>query len=302
YGRFENPDRLMWGIFDGGDNLCALETELDFKFELVLKYFHLNEPFPHEYMRRCHSEGRLVQLTFQLTLNNNEDLYAKSPLLDSVRGGFREEITAIARAAKEFGHPFLFRLNNEMNSDWTSYGGVNNLLDPALFVQNWRMIYNIFKDEGVDNAIWIFNPNDRDCPPNGWNSYLAYYPGNEYVHMFGLTGYNNGTYYADVFGEKWREFNSIYDEAVNHYGGLFDAFPWIITEFASSSHGGDKTRWIERMFDALDAKKYPRLAAAVWFNYADHDFRPDLKGVESRPYWLDETAETLDAFKKGLHR
>lgn len=307
YESFSRSDEIMWGIFvedvknDGiNSKIPALEEELEYKFEIVLAYAHLTEEFPLEFMKKCYNEGRLVELTYQLTLCNNEDLYSRSPVIDMYRGEEYEQIREFARKAKEFGHPFLFRPNNEMNSDWTSYGGVNNLLDPEIYIENWRTIYRIFEEEGVDNAIWIFNPNDRDYPPNGWNSFIAYYPGNEYVHMLGVTGYNNGTYYRDVTGETWREFETIYDAVVREYGGVFDKFPWIITEFSSSSEGGSKERWISGMFDSL--KNYPNIKAAVWFSYADYDTRPGYEGRVSRPYWLDETPRTLEEFKKGLHR
>ena len=302
YKKLSEPQNMLWGIFDGGHNLSELEKSLDYKFDIILVYFHLDEEFPAEIIQKYYDEGRIVELTLQLTLNNNENLYAASPVLDMRRGVHYEKIAEFARQAKAFGHPFLFRLNNEMNSDWTSYGGVNNLLDPDLFVENWRMVYKIFEDEGVDNAIWIFNPNDRDCPPARWNSFIAYYPGNEYTHILGLTGYNNGNYYNAVTGEIWREFELIYDTAVRAYGGLFDRFPWVITEFASSSAGGDKVKWINGMFKTLQKNKYPKLSAAVWFNYADYDFRPEYAGQVSRPYWIDETPKILEAFKKGLHK
>ena len=73
-----------------------------------------------------------------------------------------------------------------MNSDWTSAtGGPIILNDPDLYVEVWRRIYRIFQEEGVNNAIWVFNPNNIAFPPCGYNSSLAYYPGNEYVQMFG---------------------------------------------------------------------------------------------------------------------
>ena len=39
----------------------------------------------------------------------------------------------------------------------------------------------------------MFNPNDKNFPPAKWNNYLAYYPGNGYSHMIGVTGYNTGS-------------------------------------------------------------------------------------------------------------
>ena len=63
----------------------------------------------------------------------------------------------------------------------------------------------------MDNAIWIFNPNDRDYPPANWNHFMAYYPGDEFVQLIGITGYNTGTYYKETKNETWREFDEIYD-------------------------------------------------------------------------------------------
>ena len=55
---------------------------------------------------------------------------------------------------------------------------------------------------------------------------------------------------------------------------------------------------IEDMFK--DLKKYPEIKAAVWFNSQDFDPRYDYETVISRQYRLDETQETIDAFKNGV--
>ena len=297
-----SPD---WGIFlqdfyiNGFDGeLAALEQSLDYTFPVILYYRHLpTHEFPTAVMQENYEAGRLVELTLQLTDNNNIDMFAKSPLLDIYRGKMDGELRAWARAAADFEHPFLFRLNNEMNSDWTSYGGVVNLADPTIFTSVWQRIYRIFEEEGVDNCIWIYNPNDRQAPPSNWNNSLAYYPGNEYAQMIGVTGYNNGTYYTQ-WAEEWREFDVIYDLIWDEYHPRFAAFPWIITEFASSGIGGDKVAWINNMFEHIG--DYPNIRMAVWFSFADFD---DANGgVPARTYWLDETPETLEAFRQGLKK
>ncbi|MBQ3226805.1 MAG: endoglucanase, partial [Clostridia bacterium] len=189
---------------------------------------------------------------------------------------------------------------NEMNTDWTNYSGIINLSDPEIYIGCWQRVYEIFAEEGVDNAIWVFNPNDRNYPPCNWNNYLAYYPGDRYVQMIGVTGYNTGTYFKDVTGEDWRSFTQIYDEVNEAYLPFFSEFPWMITEFASSSIGGNKPMWITNMFENLD--RYPNIKAAVWFSAPDMDMRPGYEGKISRPYMLDETPETLAAFGKGLKK
>ena len=55
-------------------------------------------------------------------------------------------------------------------------------------------------------------------------------------------------------------------------------------------------KWIDSMFENMG--RYPKIKIAVWFNYADFD----SNGVAARPYWLDETEETLEAFRRGLQQ
>ena len=93
--------------------------------------------------------------------------------------------------------------------------------------------------------------------------------------------------------EEWREFDVIYDEIEALYLPHFSQYPWIITEFASSSIGGDKVAWIDNMFAHIG--DYSNIKIAVWFSYADFDGE-----IPARPYWLDETPETLEAFRRGF--
>ena len=305
YDRLVNASHPYWGCFNPlavrylkTERTEKLEKEVDFDFPILLEYIYYWEDFPTDGMKQAYDAGKVVELTMQCSSVMNEDLDNYNPFFDILDGVCDEGLRKFAKDAAEFGKPFIFRLNNEMNSNWVSYGGPVILNDPELYVEVWRHIYKIFEEEGVNNAIWVFNPNNISFPPCGYNSALAYYPGNEYVQMFGITGYNTGDYYKDLYGEKWRDFDEIYDEIYKTYKGSFSQFPWIITEFASASAGGDKVKWIEDMFK--DLKKYPEIKAAVWFNSQDFDPRYDYETVISRQYRLDETRETIDAFKNGV--
>lgn len=305
YEDIENSESVRWGIFtedvygDGIEKtIPGYEEKLDYEFSVVLSYVHFGTEFPTEFAETCYENGKVMELTYQVTDSNNEDLYGYTPQLDIYRGEKDEEIREFARAAAQFGKPFLFRLGNEMNSDWTSYSGVVNMIDPEVYVAVWQRIYNIFQEEGATNAIWIYNPNDRAYPPCNWNDFHAYYPGDEYVNLIGITGYNNGTYYKEQNNEVWREFKDIYDTIEKEYSPFFGDFPWIITEFSSSSIGGDKAKWMERMFEDID--DYENIKIAVWFDYADYDPAYEGNSVVSRPYWLLETEETTEAAKEGF--
>ncbi|MBQ2896996.1 MAG: hypothetical protein IJE46_01550 [Clostridia bacterium] len=306
YDSIVNTKKIKWGIFvdgaytddDAKRNLFEIEEKTQSNFEFSLHYVNLDGNFPIKELEKMYEKGKITELTLQISHHYNSDLFGKNPNFDVYDGLSDDKIRSFAKGAKEFGKPFLFRLNNEMNSDWVNYSGVAALSDPEIFKSNWVRIYEIFKQEGVNNAIWIFNPNNEDCPPCHWNSYLAYYPGDEYVDMIGMTGYNTGTYYYEVFNETWRTFDEINKAQYEKLMERFSDFPFIITEFASSSVGGDKEKWIFDMFKSI--KQYPNIKMALWWSSRDYDFRDESGTKIARPYFLDETEGTLNAFKEGM--
>ena len=306
YTKIKNSKSIEWGLFvDGAYTIDRnyqwfkeLEQKVDYDFDFALHYVNLDWEFPVKELTRFYNDGKITELTLQTSNFNNDDLYGDNINFDIYDGLLDDQIREFARGAKEFGHPFLFRLNNEVNSNWVNYSGVATLSDPEVFIDNWRRIYDIFQEEGVDNAIWIFNPNAEECPPTHWNSYISYYPGDAYTHMIGLTGYNTGTYYHDSFKEKWRTFDEIYKEPYDKYMQVFSKFPFIITEFASSSVGGDKPAWITDMFKQI--KKYPNIKMALWWSSADYDMSVANYKKVARPYFLDENDDTTAAFREGI--
>lgn len=307
YNELVNSDTCKWGLYqplsvvnNDFSDIYKVENEIDAKFDGLLEYRYYFEDMPVEGIKKAYEEGKIVQLTLQTSTVMNENLDGYNPVFDIIDGMYDWRFRIMAKQIKEISHPILFRLNNEMNSDWTSYGSSACLDDPEIYVELWRKIYNIFKEEGVDNAIWVFNPNDESYPPCGYNSTIAFYPGNEYVQLFGVTGYNTGTYYAVENGEKWKTFKEIYDNIMEKQHRIYGKFPWIITEFASSSVGGDKVQWINDMFN--DLASYPNIKMAFWFNSADVDPRDETKKTIARPYWLNETKETAKAFSEGLKK
>ncbi len=307
YENLKISTSAKWGLYqplcvvkNDFTDIYKVEGELDSKFDALLEYRYFFEDLPIDGIKRAYDEGKIIQLTLQTSTVMNEELDGYNPVFDIIDGMYDWRFRIMARQFKEIGHPILFRLNNEMNSDWTSYGSSACLDDPEIYVTLWRRIYDIFKSEGVDNAIWIFNPNDESFPPCGYNASMAFYPGDEYVQLFGVTGYNTGSYYAVENGEKWRSFREIYDNIMQKHHHIYDNFPWIITEFASSSVGGDKVQWINEMFDGLD--DYKNIKMAFWFNSADLDPREKMQGTVARPYWLNETPETAKAFSDGLKK
>ena len=296
---FANDEPLKWGIFEPEapndmHNVFKMEYQLKTRFDCLVRYHHLfsdNVPIGKviEDMKNAYGNHRFVELTLQTT-----DVTQGNRIYEILNGEHDVYLTDYAEALADYGEPILLRLANEMNGDWCVYSAYHYGKDTSLYREFYIYLYNIFEKAGANkNVLWVWNPNEKSFPDFTWNDMQMYYPGNRYVDIVGLTGYNTGTYYE---GETWRTFNEIYGELYQDYVAMFSQ-PLMITEFASSSVGGDKVAWIKDMFEQLP--NYPKLKMAVWWSGCDWDYSTE-EPTAARIYRLDENAEVMQAFAEGL--
>ena len=296
---FGDDADLTWGLFEpsvSGQSIRGLldvQKELSHRFDIVLCYSNIYEDYTenniYNTLSRLWENGSVVELTLQTQLY--DPLSQNNTVYDVLDGKYDDFLHAYAADVARFGHPVLFRPFNEMNGDWCNYSAYWTARDCSTYVELYRYIYSIFEEEGANkNTLWVWNPNEKSFPAFAWNNADNYYPGDEYVDIVGLTGYNTGDYYD---GETWRSFNEIYDPIYAQMAPQYEQ-PLMITEFACSSYGGDKAAWVEDMFEQLE--HYPRIKAAVWWDSADKD----NDGNIARAYYIDNDKGALKVFKKHL--
>lgn len=296
---FGDDADLTWGLFEpsvSGQSIRGLldvQKELSHRFDIVLCYSNIYEDYTenniYNTLSRLWENGSVVELTLQTQLY--DPLSQNNMVYDVLDGKYDDFLHAYAADVARFGHPVLFRPFNEMNGDWCNYSAYWTARDCSTYVELYRYIYSIFEEEGANkNTLWVWNPNEKSFPAFAWNNADNYYPGDEYVDIVGLTGYNTGDYYD---GETWRSFNEIYDPIYAQMAPQYEQ-PLMITEFACSSYGGDKAAWVEDMFEQLE--HYPRIKAAVWWDSADKD----NDGNIARAYYIDNDKGALKVFKKHL--
>lgn len=349
YELLQNQTTVSWGAFSASmhddkdsdyearltriaDDQKRLETAFDYKFDIIPTYTALSWgdrlfDFPTgiagELAGGNGFNGKpVLQFTYQYTTLNNSNLSGYTPMFDIMNGTYDGHFRKLAQQIKAYEKPILFRLNNEMNTDWTSYAGIITLLDPDIFIQTWQRLYDIFREEGVDNCIWIFNPIAKTCPFSNWGEDLCYMPGVEYMQLMGLTNYemNNGT--------AVESFEDMYKYLYNKNTPYFDEYPWIISEFGCGAGGETyydwgqgkfimterarnvelQARWVQEMFVCFDRNQEPgytfckNIKAAIWFSVDDS---VDVDGVTYINNYLqlnDELTPTLEAFRNGLKK
>lgn len=295
FERIQNQKHVDWGIFPAyvdstglRKTMPKLEEAIGEEFAIISRYWHISAApkMSESWLNAIDERGYEFQMTFQFTTSNNLELNGYNPSLDIYRGEYDEYFRKLAASFKNYGKPVYLRLNNEMNTDWTSYSACATLCDPEMFVYAWQRMYDIFIEEGVDNTIWIFNCQDNSWPGRNWNHYLRFFPGVEYVQYIGLTAYNGGH-------SSWDSFDTLYAPLRDKLNEYFSEWPWIIGEFGCNAMGGDRPQWIRDMFSVLH--EYPNIKAAIWFSA--NDYLDD--GTIWNEYVLHVGGDT-DAWRDGL--
>ncbi len=312
YRRIMNLDEVAWGLFSPRSDynyrvVDNIEKAIDYKFPMMMTYRNVvNTAWGNnaqiakevcENIKKAWNErNQVTVLTLHMSMGNNVASKGKNYTFDILDGAYDTHMADWARAIKAMEIPVLIRFSNEMNTDWTTYSGTMLMSDPEAYKQLYTKLYDTFEKYEVDNALWIFNPYNRQYPIYNWNNQLAYYPGNDYVQFMGLTAYNGGT--ARDYG-SWESFEELYKPLGEEYEKYYSNFGWVIGEFGcSSSKDQSKPAWISEMFDKMKTL-VPRVKIAIWFNYADY-LTGDFDSVCSTYFWLDETPECLEAFKQGI--
>jgi hypothetical protein len=87
-------------------------------------------------------------------------------------------------ALQDSGVVVLWRPYHEMNGGWFWWGGKTN------FADLWKIMYNRYTSHHkLNNLIWVWSPNISFGNPS--MDVINYYPGDDYVDIIGLDGYNN---------------------------------------------------------------------------------------------------------------
>jgi mannan endo-1,4-beta-mannosidase len=175
---------------------------------------------------------------------------------DILNRDFDEYIDAFAHALGRLESTVYMRFAHEMNGDW--YPWSSAFIGHDMYKAMYRYVKDRFDILKIDNVKWIFSINWENMPKD--NYYTDSYPGVDYVDYIGIDGYNWG---SSQPWSRWMSFNDIFRPVYKEVSGYFDK-DIIITEFSSTSSGGDKSEWITEALQ--DIKTMNRIMGFILFN------------------------------------
>jgi hypothetical protein len=229
------------------------------------------------------------------------------------RGAYDPYISDFARAAARWGRPLMIRFAHEMNISryhWGTEAEVYGPRSPGVYRAMHHHVVDLFRKAGADNVLWVFCPNAESVPNTsydpgaGWNRIEDYYPGEDYVDILGMDGYNWGTTRTREehgWQSHWKSFEEIFAPAYRTLKALSSDKPLLVFETASAVRGGDKASWIVR---ALKTAQKWRLQGLVWFQvHKEIDWRINSGGEVSYLSPVRRaTSFSQERFERLLHR
>jgi beta-mannanase len=188
----------------------------------------------------------------------------------------------------------IVRFAHEMNLSRYHWGGSMDDYgpeSPGKYRDMFRHVVRIFRESGAGNALFAFCPNAESVPnpmhdpEAGWNRAARYYPGDEYVDVLGMDGYNWGTtrnFDEHGWDSRWETFEGIFKDIFDELKSLNRDKPLYVFETSSVSRGGDKNLWIREAF--ASAREWG-VNAVVWFHADKEEDWRLIRFKESRYYF-----------------
>jgi mannan endo-1,4-beta-mannosidase len=273
--------RVKINIFQPGgayhpDKIVAKEKSLGIRFHGVMWYSDWSENIDVGVVRSLDSHGWFPICTWEVK-------HDAVPVMcqEIIEGKHNTYIRSNAIALRDAKIKMRITQFAEMNGDWSpSYAGKGSNT-PSLHQQAWSHIVKIFREAGATNVTFGWSPNVRY---GGDRFRLAeLYPGNQWVDVAGMDGYNWGN------GEphEWQSFRQVFDATYQELCKISNK-PIVISEMACvEGRGGNKAMWTKQMFTDL-LKYFPRITEITWFNEQ-----------KERDWRIDSSPEAKKAFQLG---
>lgn len=194
-------------------------------------------------------------------LNASEFSYARI-----LSGAHDECITKTAREVRAFARPVMIRFAHEMNGQSNTWTGIVNGNNPSGYVQMYRRVVDMFRQEGATNAQFLWSP-DHASPPEvaaPSNEIRNYYPGDGYVDLIGVSGYNWGN--DPLRGGGWVSGEQVFKNFLQTMVRTYAGKPILVTEIGSvPSYGAfSRSQWYSDTIRYLASR--PEVKGLVWFN------------------------------------
>ncbi|WP_238889995.1 glycoside hydrolase family 26 protein [Mycobacterium sp. IDR2000157661] len=184
-------------------------------------------------------------------------------------GALDDYVYRWADEIRDWGGRTYLRFAHEFNGDWYPWTPACGTTQ-ADFVRAWRHVHDIFTAQHVGNVMWVWAPTVGGITPLS-----AWYPGDDYVDVLGVDGYNWGTSLPTTC---WTVPEELFGDALDELRSISPGKPILVAEVGCAEEGGCKADWIARFTDYLN--RQPDVMGFIWF---EHHKETDWRITSSAP-------------------
>lgn len=267
-----DPSMRYLGVYEPGSpqsyaKVDGFARDVGRSPNLVTYYSFWYEPFQTTFAETAASHGAttIVQI----------EPYNVS-LAKIASGGYDSYLKFYANQIADFKKKVVISFGHEMNGYWYPWG--YHSTPAATFVAAWKHIVDVFRQQGANNVIWLWQVNSLNSktgPPQDW------WPGANYVTWVGVSGY----YYLPT-----SNFDNVFNPVMFAIR-QFTQDPLLIAETAVGPPAGQK-RGIADLFAGI---RLNHILGLVWFD--QHSKGTLYQGEDWR---LEDNPAAIKAFRSGL--
>lgn len=241
--------------------------------------FSLLKPALVEISRQAHDYVAQVGLDFYGHRRENDTSARRDITSEIAQGEYDATIREFAQLLGKMKIPIFLRPGFEFGGN-----GFGQYASKKYWADAWKRIFDIFKNEGVENVVFVWNTLDAE-------DFIEYYPGDEYVDWWAIDVFNNDA-------DKDDFIDTFVKEAARHKK------PVIIAESTPRYIGSEKgekswNTWYGPYFKLLS--KYQDIKAfcyinASWKNHWNKTFKYDCR-IQSDKYVTEHFSKVLSDSK-----
>jgi hypothetical protein len=249
-------------------------------YVLFFRDLHPQRSFPRQVVAASAQRGLTAVVSLELTIWGRDRPGYLQEIVDGVHDQFFREW---GHGAAAWGEPVLLRFGFEMNGDWFHWGR-----QPDLFQRAWRRAHRLMVEVGADNVTWVYAPNVLygDLAPD--DGLHAYYPGDAFVDMVALDGYNFGDDHSEW--HRWQSFAEVFEASIAAMATYPQ--PLLLSEVGCADDPR-KAAWQEDALRRIQAD--PRIAGIIFFHF-------DKRREGEHNWRLDSDPASLTVFHDWLSR
>lgn len=256
-----SPSRIStqpfrWGAYTGHSvtEKKDFESRVGHKMDYVAVFVHWGNEreFPSEMAQEAKANGQKLVIFWEAKDYSverfDDERFSYQAIL---RGDWDSYLTSFKDSAKAAQLPVILIPFEEMNGNWSPWAITLNGNSPDLHKQAYKKIAQIFQDAPNVQMGWTVN---NDSVPNvPENTIAGLYPGNEWVDVIGIDGFN--------FDDPWQTPPVVFDRVLNQVKGF--GKPIILTSIGTAE-GDKKAPWISELGVLLS--QHPEVRGFIWFN------------------------------------